>query len=289
MIVLWVPTHTNRCLSSELKDSQGGQSATGKKKKKKKGKNSANASVNGPPSINRGGNDSGKENGDEQARIVHNPGSNMVTIRNPAFGPPPKMMDTTQQAAIIKVAENGMVTIRSPALQQAINAGMTPPQKPDFIVKGEPASLNKINVNANTVRMTLSSSNTTNHKNTNGIIPTTLAEFRSRLTPDYSSLPGLANIQISNVTNGQPIPEGGINIKGTSVTLTKVRTPEIPVAVAAASSTNNDDVQQAKSAVRDAITVTMNPPGSGKSKKKKKRGNGSRPCGDDWNLVGEKQ
>ncbi len=74
----------------------------------------------------------------DSARIVHNPATNMVTIRNPAFGPPPPKLDPSlqQQTAIIKVQENGMVTIRSPALQQAINLGMQPPPKPDFVVKG---------------------------------------------------------------------------------------------------------------------------------------------------------
>jgi hypothetical protein len=83
----------------------------------------------------------------EPARILHNPSTNMVTIRNPAFGPPPpKMESNSQQAAIIKVAENGMVTIRSPALQQAINAGLQPPPKPDFIVKGSTTATDSIKV-----------------------------------------------------------------------------------------------------------------------------------------------
>lgn len=75
----------------------------------------------------------------EPARILHNPTTNMVTIRNPAFSPAPLKIEpptSTQQSAIIKVGDNGMVTIRSPALQQAINAGLQPPPKPDFIVKG---------------------------------------------------------------------------------------------------------------------------------------------------------
>lgn len=186
----------------------------------------------------------------------------MVTIRNPAFGP--MKVPPTQQAAIIKVSENGMVTIRSPALQQAINAGLTSPPKPDYIVKGE-----------------LSTKPTTDSsamKHSNGIIPSSLAELRSRLTPDCTTLNGLANIQISKVTSGQPIPENGINLKGTSVTLTKVRTE-----------TSMDDVQDAKTAVRDAINASIAASSSGKSKKKKKRGTGTRHCGDDWNLVGEKQ
>lgn len=137
------------------------------------------------------------EHVDEPARILHNPNTNMVTIRNPAFGP--MKVPPTQQAAIIKVSENGMVTIRSPALQQAINAGLTSPPKPDYIVKGDLSSRT-------------SAESTTNLKHTsNGIIPSSLAELRSRLTPDCTTLSGLANIQISKVTNGQPIPENGID------------------------------------------------------------------------------
>lgn len=181
----------------------------------------------------------------------------MVTIRNPAFGPP--KMEPTQQAAIIKVSENGMVTIRSPALQQAINAGLTPPPKPDFIVKGD-----------------LSGKTALPQQKQNSIIPSSLAELRSRLTPDCTGLTGLANIQISKVTSGQPIPENGINLRGTSVTLTKVRSEAVM-----------DNVQQAKTAVREAISATMAASGSGKGKKKKKKGNGTRQNGDDWNLVGE--
>lgn len=205
------------------------------------------------------------DHSEDSARILHNPQTNMVTIRNPAFGPP-KMEAASQQAAIIKVSENGMVTIRSPALQQAINAGLTPPPKPDFIIKGD-------------LTAGKSSINNSNPKHTNGIIPSSLTELRSRLTPDCTSLSDLANIQISKVTNGQPIPENGINIKGTSVTLTKVRNPDPMI----------DEVQQAKTAVREAINASMAVSSSGKGKKKKKRGNGARQSGDDWNLVGEKQ
>lgn len=207
-------------------------------------------------------NDCVKEHNDDQAKIVHNPGSNMVTIRNPAFGTAPKM-EPLQQAAIIKLSENGMVTIRSPALQQAINAGLTPPSKPDFIVKGE-------YMTANTSKTpTITPTNSASNKSANGIISSSLAELRSRLTPDCTGLTGLANIQISKVTNGQPIPENGINLKGTSVTLTKVRNPTDSVATAVKIDDNQHN------------TTTS------KGKKKKKRGNGARPCGDDWNLVGE--
>lgn len=215
------------------------------------------------------------QHGDDVAKILHNPQTNMVTIRNPAFGPP-KMEPVSQQAAIIKVSENGMVTIRSPALQQAINAGLTPPPKPDFIIKGD---LNAAK---------------SNNKQNNGIIPSSITEIRSRLTQECTSLSDLANIQISKVASGQPIPESGINLKGTSVTLTKVRNPE----------TTLDE--QAKTAVREAINASMTITSSGtnsnnsntntttttsssKGKKKKKRGNGARQSGDDWNLVGEKQ
>jgi len=50
-----------------------------------------------------------------------------------------------------------------------------------------------------------------------------------------------------------------------------------------------EDARQASAnntAVKEAV-ISAN--GSGKNKKKKKRGNGTRQCGDDWNLVGEKQ
>lgn len=187
----------------------------------------------------------------------------------------------TQQAAIIKVSENGMVTIRSPALQQAINAGLTSPPKPDYIVKGDLSSSSASTGRMMTTTMT-ADCNTLNMKHANGVIPSSLAELRSRLNAQpidcASSLSGLANIQISKVTNGQPIPENGINLKGTSVTLTKVR-PE---------TTSMEETRQASanSAVKEAV---INANGSGKSKKKKKRGNGTRQCGDDWNLVGEKQ
>lgn len=202
---------------------------------------------------------------DEPARILHNPGTNMVTIRNPSFGP--MKVPPTQQAAIIKVSENGMVTIRSPALQQAINAGLASPSKPDYIVKGDLSS-----------SRTASDSSNLNMKHTNSITPSSLAELRSRLTSDCTSLPGLANIQISKVTSGQPIPENGINLKGTSVTLTKVR-----------SDANIQDIRQAKTAVTEAITTSIATSTSSKNKKKKKRGSGTKQCGDDWNLVGEKQ
>lgn len=258
----------------DTKETQGG-----KKKKKKKNKNAANqnnSSTMGNMTMSQRNDHSGNDHGDDTARILHNPQTNMVTIRNPAFGPP-KMEPISQQAAIIKVSENGMVTIRSPALQQAINAGLTPPPKPDFIIKGD-LNATKSNNNCNT-------------KQNNGIIPSSLAELRSRLTPECTSLSDLANIQISKVASGQPIPESGINLKGTSVTLTKVRNPE----------TSLDE--QAKTAVREAINASMTVSSSSgsnnnntttttttsKGKKKKKRGNGARQSGDDWNLVGEKQ
>ncbi|XP_015603385.1 uncharacterized protein LOC107271664 isoform X2 [Cephus cinctus] len=250
------------------KEYQQPQSVNGKKKKKK-GKNASGASsmnVSITPTNNQpSGGSVSKDHTDEPARILHNPGTNMVTIRNPAFGPP--KAEPTQQAAIIKVSENGMVTIRSPALQQAINAGLTPPPKPDFIVKGDLSSSNVSNGRTNLMP-------TNSARQTNSIIPSSLAELRSRLTPDCTGLTGLANIQISKVTNGQPIPENGINLKGTSVTLTKVRSEAVM-----------DDVQQAKTAVREAISATMAASGSGKGKKKKKKGNGTRQSGDDWNLV----
>lgn len=218
---------------------------------------------------------------DEPARILHNPGTNMVTIRNPSFGP--MKVPPTQQAAIIKVSENGMVTIRSPALQQAINAGLTSPPKPDYIVKGDLSSAG---------RTTTTDCGQLSVKHANGVISSSLAELRSRLStqPDCaSSLSELANIQISQMTNGQPIPENGINLKGTSVTLTKVR-PEV---------TSMEDARQAsvkcatakEAAINASITAANNGSGggSGKSKKKKKRGSGTGQCGDDLDLVGEKQ
>lgn len=243
------------------KETQQNQSSTNKKKKKKN-KNTVNSSNISNQTIVQNNDLFMNDHADEPARILHNPNTNMVTIRNPAFGP--MKVPPTQQAAIIKVSENGMVTIRSPALQQAINAGLTSPPKPDYIVKGDLPS-----------KMATENSNL---KHTNGIIPSSLAELRSRLTPDCTTLSGLANIQISKVTNGQPIPENGINLKGTSVTLTKVRTEP-----------SMEDVQSAKTAVREAINATIAASSTGKSKKKKKRGAGTRQYGDDWNLVGEKQ
>ncbi|XP_076630622.1 uncharacterized protein LOC143346430 isoform X2 [Colletes latitarsis] len=239
------------------KETQQTQSSTGKKKKKKN-KNAANSGSSGNQTMVQNSDPFVSDHADEPARILHNPNTNTVTIRNPAFGP--MKVPPTQQAAIIKVSENGMVTIRSPALQQAINAGLTSPPKPDYIVKGDLSSRTP--------------TDGANLKHVNGIIPSSLAELRSRLTPDCTTLSGLANIQISKVTNGQPIPENGINLKGTSVTLTKVRTD-----------TSIKDVQSAKTAVREAINASIAATTGGKSKKKKKRGAGARQCGDDWNLV----
>ncbi|KAI4503097.1 hypothetical protein M0802_002141 [Mischocyttarus mexicanus] len=245
------------------RDIRPNQTITGKKKKKKN-KNSANANNLIQNAIKNTECSTNSENMEDSARILHNPNTNMVTIRNPAFGP--MKVPPTQQAAIIKVSENGMVTIRSPALQQAINAGLATPSKPDYIVKGDvstsDATLDTVNINVK--------------RNQNEMIPSSLAELRSRLTPDCPSLAGLANIQISKVAKGQPIPENGINLKGTSVTLTKVRTD-----------TNHEDVHQTKAAaVRDAINASITASStSSKGKKKKKRGNGTRQCGDDWNLV----
>lgn len=248
------------------------QSTTSSKKKKKKNKNSANSANSGNAAstspVQNSDTYASEHTVDEPARILHNPGTNMVTIRNPSFGP--MKVPPTQQAAIIKVSDNGMVTIRSPALQQAINAGLTSPPKPDYIVKGD----------------LLSSSAGKTTTTTTG-----LAELRSRLTGQSdcaSSLSGLANIQISKVTNGQPIPENGINLKGTSVTLTKVKP----------GATGMEDPRQAKSAATKEATISVaaitaangsGGNGGGKSKKKKKRGSGSKQSGDDWNLVGEKQ
>ncbi|EGI63275.1 Uncharacterized protein C4orf8 [Acromyrmex echinatior] len=258
------------------KDSQPQNITTGKKKKKKN-KNSANTSGNTAVSSPVQNNDAFVNDHmiDEPARILHNPGTNMVTIRNPSFGP--MKVPPTQQAAIIKVSENGMVTIRSPALQQAINAGLTSPPKPDYIVKGDLSS-------SSTGRTTTNDCGQLSVKHANGVISSSLAELRSRLSAQSdctSSLSELANIQISQMTNGQPIPENGINLKGTSVTLTKVR-PE---------ATSMEDARQASAkctAVKEvAINATLANGGgsSGKSKKKKKRGSGTGQCGDDLDLV----
>ncbi|KAK9306519.1 hypothetical protein QLX08_002885 [Tetragonisca angustula] len=249
-----LPKAAEKDMSKETQQSQ----STSSKKKKKKNKNASNSGNTSNQSTVQNSDPFMNDHSDEPARILHNPNTNMVTIRNPAFGP--MKVPPTQQAAIIKVSENGMVTIRSPALQQAINAGLTSPPKPDYIVKGDLSSK--------------ASTENTNLKHANGIIPSSLAELRSRLTPDCTTLSGLANIQISKVTNGQPIPENGINLKGTSVTLTKVRTEP-----------SMEDVQNAKTAVREAINASIAVPSNGKSKKKKKRGTGARQCGDDWNLV----
>jgi len=259
-----------------MKDPQSQNIITSKKKKKKKN-NSNNAST----STMQNNTFANEHIMDEPARILHNPGTNMVTIRNPSFGP--MKVPPTQQAAIIKVSENGMVTIRSPALQQAINAGLASPSKPDYVVKGD--------LLASTGRASALSDDALNVKHANDVIPSSLAELRNRFMTQsqYASpLSALANISISKVTNGQPIPENGINLKGTSVTLTKVR-PE---------TTNMENARQvakngtAKETTINAasITAATNTGSSGsKSKKKKKRGSSTRQCGDDWNLVGEKQ
>lgn len=152
------------------------------------------------------------------------------------------------------MSDNGMVTIRSPALQQAINAGLTPPPKPDFIVKGDIVS---------------KSCGDSSPKPSAPMTTPSLTELRNRLTPDCTGLSGLANIQIRKVTSGQAIPESGINLKGTSVTLTKVRT--------------DTEAQQPRTCDTNVTAV------GGKSKKKKKKGNGPKQTGDDWNLVGEKK
>ncbi|XP_014486001.1 PREDICTED: uncharacterized protein LOC106750284 isoform X4 [Dinoponera quadriceps] len=256
--------------------------STSSKKKKKKNKNSGNSANSTAASTSPVRSSEAFANHDhgvidEPARILHNPGTNMVTIRNPSFGP--MKVPPTQQAAIIKVSENGMVTIRSPALQQAINAGLTSAPRPDYIVKGD--------MSAN--RMPTATSDSTGgagSKHTGAaVLPSSLAELRSRLAPtDCASLSGLANIQISKVTNGQPIPENGINLKGTSVTLTKVKP--------ANAATTMEDARQSKNAVKEAMSASIMATGGGngsggKSKKKKKRGGGgTRQCGDDWNLVG---
>lgn len=130
------------------------QTTISKKKKKKKNKNGtavgSNDKVNSPALGPRNSHANDYPNV-EPARILHNPSTNMVTIRNPAFGPPPpKMESCPNQAAIIKVGDNGMVTIRSPALQQAINMGLTPPPKPDFVVKGDANSHEPAKVNIQT-------------------------------------------------------------------------------------------------------------------------------------------
>ncbi|XP_011261886.2 uncharacterized protein LOC105254722 isoform X3 [Camponotus floridanus] len=264
--------------ANEKDSSKDSQSQSTSKKKKKKNKNSANSgsTASTSPPVQNSDTFVNDHVIDEPARILHNPGTNMVTIKNPSFGP--MKVPPTQQAAIIKVSENGMVTIRSPALQQAINAGLTSPPKPDYIVKGDLSSSSS-STGRMTTTTTTADCNTSNMKHANGVIPSSLAELRSRLTAQpidcASSLSGLANIQISKVTNGQPIPENGINLKGTSVTLTKVR-PE---------TTSMEDARQASAnntAVKEAV-ISAN--GGGKSKKKKKRGNGTRQCGDDWNLV----
>ncbi|XP_018392119.1 PREDICTED: putative uncharacterized protein DDB_G0293878 isoform X1 [Cyphomyrmex costatus] len=257
------------------KDSQPQNTTTGKKKKKKN-KNSANSS-NTAASSPVQNNDAFVNDHiiDEPARILHNPGTNMVTIRNPSFGP--MKVPPTQQAAIIKVSENGMVTIRSPALQQAINAGLTSQPKPDYIVKGDLSS-------SSASRTTTTDCGQLSVKHANGVISSSLAELRSRLSAQSdctSSLSELANIQISQMTNGQPIPENGINLKGTSVTLTKVRSE----------ATSMEDARQASAKCTTAKEAAINANStngggsSGKSKKKKKRGSGTGQCGDDLDLV----
>ncbi|KAL0113937.1 hypothetical protein PUN28_011338 [Cardiocondyla obscurior] len=262
------------------KDSQLQTPTTGKKKKKKN-KNSASSGNTASAPVPNSDTLVSDHVMDEPARILHNPGTNMVTIRNPSFGP--MKVPPTQQAAIIKVSENGMVTIRSPALQQAINAGLTSPPKPDYIVKGDLSSAGRTAAATDCGQLSV--------KHVNGVISSSLAELRSRLSVQSdctSSLSELANIQISQMTNGQPIPENGINLKGTSVTLTKVK-PE---------ATGMEDTRQTSAMCAATKETTMSVTsitainggascgsGSGKSKKKKKRGSGTGQCGDDLDLV----
>lgn len=221
----------------------------------------------------------------EQAKISHNPGTNMVTIRNPAFAPPPPKVEQTpqQQAAIIKLAENGMVTIRSPALQQAINAGLTPPLKPDYIVKG---GVGDSKQNNGPMQQSSPDSVSSTVRGSNGL--PVLSDFRKRLAksdngPSSSMYnPNLPSIQISKVTNGQTpnIPESGINLRGTSVTLTKIR---------------NTDQQRLQTYEEPRInSVQVSPSGEGfngagtsKNRRKRNRRNPVRQAGDDWNLVGK--
>ena len=125
-----------------------------------------------------------------------------------------------------------------------------------------------------------------NVKGSNGMqLSTDLAELRRRLAhqPDHTERTssstlfnnGLSSIQISKVTNGQSpnIPENGINLKGTSVTLTKIRSAE----------PHHNHQQHYEELKGNALNGSA----GSKSRKKKKRGNGVRQCGDDWNLVGE--
>lgn len=130
-------------------------------------------------------------------------------------------------------------------------------------------------------------------KGSNGApLTSDLAELRRRLAQNESIATsttlfnnGLSSIQISKVTNGgQPnIPESGINLKGTSVTLTKIRNT---------SSDSHPQQQQPQHMIQPQYyeddKALNGSAGVSKSKKKKKRaGNGVRPPGDDWNLVGE--
>lgn len=126
-------------------------------------------------------------------------------------------------------------------------------------------------------------------KGSNGVpLTSDLAELRRRLAQS-ESLPatsifnnGLSSIQISKVTNGQPpphIPDSGINLKGTSVTLTKIRNPE-PHNMPQQQQQLQQHYEDAKGSVQNGSATT-------KSKKKKKKGMGVRQSGDDWNLVGE--
>ena len=142
-------------LKQDLTPKNADQSASSKKKKKKKNKNGEKSGNSTPVQQQQQNNRQSDYGGggDCSARILHNPSTNMVTIRNPAFGPPapkPEPPTPTQQAAIIKVQENGMVTIRSQALQQAINAGFTPTgPKNDYVIKGniapgEPIRVSKL-------------------------------------------------------------------------------------------------------------------------------------------------
>ncbi|XP_031785346.1 uncharacterized protein LOC100114737 isoform X2 [Nasonia vitripennis] len=268
-----------------------GQTSSSKKKKKKKNKNGAAGNNDKSSSSlqslqgNRIQVSQQQNSGDymnvEPARILHNPTTNMVTIRNPAFGPPPpKMEPSTQQAAIIRVAENGMVTIRSPALQQAINAGLQPPPKPEFIVKGTTAPSERPSHNN---FITNSSDLAATARGSNGMpLSSDIAELRRRLAqPSFHEQAsssstlfnnGLSSIQISKVTNGQSpnIPENGINLKGTSVTLTKIR--------------NVDQQQHIQSQHQQVEEPRVN--GNAKSRnKKKKRGNGVRSGGDDLTFL----
>ena len=132
-------------------------------------------------------------------------------------------------------------------------------------------------------------------RGSNGVpLPSEMSNMRRRLAPqqpaEYDRFNnGLPSIQISKVTNGQTpnIPENGIQLRGTSVTLTKIKPQNVDPSPIHNHHLQQQQIQQQQYYLNDSGQNGGNSASSKASRKKKKRGNGVRQPGDDWNLVGE--